>query len=396
MNHEHDDFSRRLASAQDAQIDALDLKRQVRDRVLSGAKPRIDRSPRRWWLATGAATVGTLAVAAAALFIVTSGSTEITATQGGAALEVGAWIDASDELAKIDFSDGTVVTLDPGSTARLAAIDEHGAHLMLEKGTADLDVVHTGEADWRVQAGPYTIQVTGTAFETTWEPEQENFHVQMREGSVLVTGPGLPDGGQPVSGVSSLNRSRPEVAVNVVPEPQGEAEVVVEAPVAPTPKAAPGIAEEAETWLDRYKARDYAGAIELANADLSSVLADSSASELANLADAGKLAKNASVEKQALDAVRSRFAGTTEAANAALELGRLSERQGDWSGAATWYGTAHTEKSGYGSMALGLQMTALSQAGDVKAAKQAANEYLEAYPTGSYATKAKELAKRKR
>lgn len=395
MSNSFDNFTHRMAQAQDEQIAALDLEARVRDRVLSGAKPRANRSSRGW--VAGGTVVTLVAAAAAAVVFVDFGPDRITAIHDGTQLEVGAWIDAKTAPEQLDFSDGTVITLDQGSAVRVAAMTERGAHLMLERGTADLEVVHTGEADWTVQAGPYTIEVTGTAFQTSWDPDQQRIAVQMRDGSIVVTGPGLDPGGQDVSGVGSLTwPPDEEVTLNTV---DGEADEVVEEP-APVEQAAPaGTAEPVADWFDEYKARDYAAAMELARSSgIDALVASETANRLLGLADLAKQTGDTKAQVQVLEGLRSRYAGTNDAARAALELGRIHDKQGDHGAAAGWYRKAHDEslEARNGEIALGLHMTALANAADGKAAKQAAIEYLEKYPAGSYVAKAKELAKRKR
>jgi len=86
------------------------------------------------------------------------------------------------------FSDGTQATLSPGAQVRVAERTRLGARFVLGDGALGLAVVHTGRADWRVDAGPYEVVVTGTKFDVRWSRRDETFSLRLREGSVVVRG----------------------------------------------------------------------------------------------------------------------------------------------------------------------------------------------------------------
>ena len=62
------------------------------------------------------------------------------------------------------FADGTVIALARGTKGRLAAVDGRGAHVAIADGTASVNVVPKPHARWRVDAGPFVINVHGTVF----------------------------------------------------------------------------------------------------------------------------------------------------------------------------------------------------------------------------------------
>ncbi|WP_420894985.1 FecR domain-containing protein, partial [Sorangium cellulosum] len=103
---------------------------------------------------------------------------------------VGAWIaaPAAAEL-PIRFSDGSLLRLAPGGRARVASVDANGAEIALERGALDVAVVHRGGTRWRVRVGPFQVHVTGTRFETRWDPVTERFEVALIEGAITVSGP---------------------------------------------------------------------------------------------------------------------------------------------------------------------------------------------------------------
>src|SRR5690606_23370378 len=87
------------------------------------------------------------------------------------------------------FSDGSAVRLAPGSRGRMPELAAHGAHVSLDEGSASLEVVHREATDWTVHAGPFLVQVVGTAFDVAWDDDGAVFELAVREGSVWAEGP---------------------------------------------------------------------------------------------------------------------------------------------------------------------------------------------------------------
>jgi hypothetical protein len=85
------------------------------------------------------------------------------------------------------FSDGTQVSLDPGSRVRVLPF-ARGAELSLDDGAATLAVVHRARARWAVLAGPFRVEVTGTHFSIRWTKPRQVLDVAVQEGEVRVSG----------------------------------------------------------------------------------------------------------------------------------------------------------------------------------------------------------------
>lgn len=99
------------------------------------------------------------------------------------------------ETGNITFSDGSTIALRGGSRGRLAVpARPSSAQLILESGTADLDVVHGHDTRWAVEAGPFRVEVKGTQFRVSWSPARRHFRLQMQRGEVLVSGRAVPGG----------------------------------------------------------------------------------------------------------------------------------------------------------------------------------------------------------
>jgi len=93
------------------------------------------------------------------------------------------------EDTKIRFSDGSEVSLDRGAEAKVASVDAHGARVNLRHGEAHLEVVKQHDTQWYVDAGPYSVHVTGTAFDVSWSEKDRVFELSLQHGSVVVNGP---------------------------------------------------------------------------------------------------------------------------------------------------------------------------------------------------------------
>jgi len=94
------------------------------------------------------------------------------------------------QLSLLRFSDGTKVTADIGSRLRVAELFPKGATVLVEKGQADVRVIHRDrDTHWSVAAGPFSVSVTGTHFGIGWDPAQEKLVVALYEGHVEIKGP---------------------------------------------------------------------------------------------------------------------------------------------------------------------------------------------------------------
>src|SRR6185369_17528659 len=105
--------------------------------------------------------------------------------------------------ATVRFTDGTAILVGQRTAARVTARTPRGATFRLEHGRAALAVVHRPAADWRVEAGPFEIAVTGTHFDVRWSEDRDSLEVVMRSGSTIVRG-SLAGAGIPLHGGQRL------------------------------------------------------------------------------------------------------------------------------------------------------------------------------------------------
>jgi hypothetical protein len=318
------------------------------------------------------------------------------------------------------------VDLGGGARGRVARTTADGADVVLEAGRAHVRVVHReaglvgarlGRATrWSVDAGPYAVHVTGTEFTVAWSPSGESLDVWMKEGRVVVTGPGrsAPDGVALVTGqhlraqqgalvidastAPALDQPAdeepapaPEPTTSATPAPTGGGGGHALLP--PDGSAAPGAAQ---SWSKLVAAGKYQDVLQDANDEgVDRALASRGAGDLRALGDAARYSGNAALATRAYTTIRARFPSSGEARTAAFLLGRLAEEQmHSPSAALRWYDTylAEAPSGAFAGDALGRKMILTSHSGGAAAARPLAQEYLRRFPNGSYASAAKNLA----
>lgn len=361
-------------------------------------------APRRAWRSGWVAGAAALASAAAvgAVWLLTSGSQTITFEVAGGKLGRDGRVIA-DDATRIRFSDGSEAKLERGSEAQIENLTEHGAEVVLKRGKMRVSIAKKPQAAWTVEAGPYDVQVTGTAFDVSWSNQAQAFDLRMESGAVIVTGPlavsGIPlRAGQHMFGGVAEGRLTVEGGATAearrAPSAGADAQAVP-APPQPAPNAAtpgprPGAASH--SWT-RQVAQGHFNAV-LAEAEqrgLDRTLGSGSLEELAALADAARYAGRSAVAKRVLLAERQRFAGSGPARDAAFFLGRIAEDSGG--GAIEWYEryVVESPRGPYASQAFGRKMMLLYKQRGAAAAKPVASDYLKRYPNGPYAAAARKI-----
>jgi TolA-binding protein len=246
-------------------------------------------------------------------------------------------VQAAATEAPLQFVDGTRVVLMPQATVELRAVSAHGATMALERGTLDVDVVHTDDSRWDVIAGQFDIHVTGTRFHATWDPQSKQLTVAMAEGTVRVSGPCVDE---------ALPAPRTKVFTCEPPSAAPSGAIASRPPLAPTESAA----------------------------------------SLLDLADTARLSGDAEGARRLYERVRERFPRTDGAAKAAFLLGRMAEANGAADDAVRSYASAMNESpdGAFAQDALGRTMELEQRRGNAARARALAGEYLSRHPNGPY------------
>ncbi len=101
--------------------------------------------------------------------------------------QVGAWLPSTTDLPVV-FSDGTSLTFDRDSVAKVSAVTATGAEVEIPEGRVRAAVVHTTRSRWIMTVGPFAVHVTGTRFDASWNARDRIFTLDLQEGSVMVDG----------------------------------------------------------------------------------------------------------------------------------------------------------------------------------------------------------------
>lgn len=340
-----------------------------------------------------------LAVAAAllCLWVVREGGREapLTAQVGDRPYAAGSWLGAKQEPVTLAFSDRSRVVLAPRASARLVQVEAGRVELGLERGRLDLDVAHLPDRTWRVVAGPFTVDVLGTAFSVEWQPELLTLTVAVTRGSVHVSGGSLPAEGSRLHADQRL-----EVRDASAPAVAAEAIVAqIEAPELPAARPEPPRARPEPAWRRSLDAGDHAAAIAaLEREGLAAQLARLDADDLDRVAHGARLIGAAGPAREALLTLRRRFPRDPRARTAAFLLGRVAlDLAGEPTEAAAWFST-YLQQQPNGPLAeeaRGRLLLLWRDAGDEARARAAAQDYLEHHPDGSRAAQARALIDRR-
>lgn len=412
------ELGNRVRIEQDALLGADHSLGAVRSRVLGLER----RSPRVSFQRPGLPVAGALGAVAAAMFgvhLLRPAPLRVTTATDHHAVRVGDWIRAGASKVPLDFSDGTSITLDPGSRARLEAVDAAGAGLAIETGHAELKVVPGRGGRWHLSVGPFGVDVTGTEFDIAWNPEAEELTLNMHEGKVMVSGCVLGDGRPLLAGehltascrdrrfqvvrpntalsdhAPSADLAAPaESAVAAATSPHTAADAL-SAPALSTPQHPDTPLLAPDSWQALARAGKYKAAFAAANsAGFELEVARSSAEELSLLGDVARFGGSTDSALKAYLNLRRRFPHTPLSANAAFAIGRMEfDQRGAFTEAERWFANYLAEQP-HGPLAreaLGRRMEALDRAGNIDAARAVAQSYKSSYPRGPHMRLAERL-----
>lgn len=393
-----------------AELVALARRELHGDSVLSDAAgfARLEQrmqAPRRGWQhgwVAGALALASAAALAGVVFITHDDA--ITFQVAGGALSRDGRIVGADATS-IRFSDGSEAKLSRGAEASIENLTEHGAAVVLKRGSMRVHIAKKPQAAWTVAAGPYDVRVTGTAFDVSWSAQAQTFDLRMQSGAVIVTGPLAPSGislkaGQHLFGGVAEGRLTVEGngAPSVPPRPAVatlEPALEPKTPTNSSPSAnvpSPRGNAEPHAWTRQVAQGNFTAVLDEAEQrGLERILTGSSLEELAALADAARYAGRAAVAKRVLLAERQRFPNSGPARDAAFFLGRIAEDGAG--GAVEWYEryVQESPRGPYASQALGRKMMLLYKQRGAAAAMPVAAEYLSRFPNGPYAAAARKL-----
>jgi transmembrane sensor len=402
------ELGRRVAAVQDAWLERASPLDSARDGFLLRAGG-VRRSRRALWLAVAAVALGALLSAGVIMGpkLLFAPRPVLALVKNQAAAQ-GSWIhSAANERLPIEFSDGSRMTLEPGSRVRLAELRPVGATLAVESGALEVAVKHNQKTDYRLSLGPFLVRVTGTRFKVNFSPDQDLLRLTMTEGTVVVSGCALGDP-RPLRAGESLTASCRDGHFEIS---RGQSATESEPTVAPPPATPPasepsresepralgrlGRTEHDTSWQALARAGKFDKA--LSSVDASGFLSECervTGEELALLADIARLNARPQQAIQALTALRRRFPGSQRAGVAAFNIARVHfDQRGAYDEAVRWFRTYLREQPSGPLVreAQGRLMEALYRSGDREGAVRLAEEYLAQNPNGPHARAARAL-----
>ena len=410
LAHGFEDLGEHVRRAQDLRLDGDLSLGAVRACFLTSgrrAPSKLARVLQRGLLLAAAVGAVGVVVALGGTRLLRPAPLGVTAGVDHHVVGVGDWIRVRNAAQSLDFSDGTSITLDPGSRGRLEAVDAAGARLTIESGHADVKVVPGRNGRWHLNLGPFGVDVTGTEFDIGWNPDAEELSLVMREGKVMVSGCVLGDGRPLLAGehlTASCRDRRFEVvrpksqvedssppAREPLPEPITQASPAVASRSDGAPPAQLG----ASSWQALARAGKYKPALSaLDAAGVELELARASAEDLSLLGDVTRFGGRVEASLEAYRTLRRRFHHTPLAANAAFAIGRIQfDQRGAFADAERSFARylAEAPRGALAREALGRRMEALDRTGNHDAARSVAASYQKSYPRGPHIRLAERL-----
>jgi hypothetical protein len=334
-------------------------------------------------LALVSVTVFCAAIAASAAVLVGGRATNVAPVASASVPSA-----STSEPTRISLPDGSTIVLAQGARGHVRDVTADGATLVLDEGTATVDVIHRPGVSWSVIAGPYRVWVTGTTFDVAWKAEPAQLRVAMKTGTVRVTGPELGDG-QPVGVGEPITFSPTSAPPTAPPESVSGRETSARPP--------PREAHREPPWTELVDHGEHELVLKKAEAmGVADVLATRGEADLMALADAARFSGRKPLARDALLAVRRRFPGGGRAATATFLLGKLDDEAGRPSDAAGWY-ERYLDEARSGPLVMEASARAIAawkRAGDTPRARAAAESYLRRFPDGPSASAAREILDR--
>lgn len=334
--------------------------------------------------------------------------------EGGRVIQGGYLSESGGQGIRLFFDDGSQCALTPGGRGRLRFDHAAGARLVLERGSASLQITPTTEPRWSVESGPFLVTVKGTDFTVGWDQTSEHFELSLRKGRVAVSGP--------VVGDDFIVRPGQKLSVSL---PRAETVITEERPTGPAVAAAPSLAAPVDAskapaalaaasgsaatptpssstlsqpqrrWREALAKGEWDRILAEAERDGSkATLETAPGDDLFALADAARYRRRLELAQSALLAHRRRFPASPRAAEAIFLLGRVAELGSAGRATALQRYDEYLSRAPtgtYAAEALGRKMTLLNEAGEAHKARSMAEDYLRRFPHASYAGAARTL-----
>lgn len=294
------------------------------------------------------------------------------------------------------FSDSSVIELRPYTTLRVSLVEGGAVVARLVQGALEANVHHHDRTDYRFLAGDYEVQVVGTAFDLSFEPEPARFDLNLREGRVVVAD----RAGQKrfVGAGEQLHLPAGEGTRVASKGPDGQEEVDLATLESSGAEAAGEAAGKqtaiAPSYKDLARRGQFQAIVTAARrTGIDRVLSAKGPSELHELGQAARYTGQTALAEKVFSHLASHHGRSPEGRSAAFFRGRLAEDGGRFQQAQQHYRAYLAQGGGsYAAEALGREMTLVQKTAGAAAAQPLAAEYLRRFPRGAYRDLARTLA----
>jgi hypothetical protein len=310
------------------------------------------------------------------------------------------FVETDDDKATIRFDEGSIITVSPETGMRVLQTQPRGVALSVERGRIHCNVVHKQATEWTVRAGPFDIRVTGTQFETEWQPRPGRFELTLIEGSVEVSGPEIAGkqhvaagerlvvdvgwGTKTLAGRGTLLAAGLEHLEAIGVPDAGS--VVASAAASTGESKTESKPLNAPSWESLAATGRYREAVsEIRATGIEAVIEGSNGAKLRLLADTLRMAGAPELAKNALLVLRERHGVRTETA---FLLGKIAADHSNVPAEALKWFEAYLREEPEGALreqALGRCLELEHHVGGQRRTLERAQRYLASYPKGVYA-----------
>lgn len=387
-----DDYSDELArGSKERTWQRIELKQRLTQRHSGWVRSRARTSVPRLF----AYGMAALSVACLCVFLLWPEPESFGFTVTGAQLDNG-WVNTKEESARLDFTDGSRLSVDEETSVHVNVLGEHSALTRLARGSVRVAVEHREHTNWTFLAGPYEVQVEGTTFDLSWQDER--LQLSMLEGKVRVVGPDQQEWVLTQGEVLVTPQLEASVAETALPDRakgdgvETEAEHVEQDATEADESSAVASRSPNGAWGKLLVDGRFGEIVAAAERrGVNRTLKTRSTSDLVALGQAARYVGKAKLAEDSWQAIRRRAPGSQSAQKAAFFMGRIMEQQGRSGDAIRWFARYREESpSGvYAGQALGRQLVLTAGQGKSARAMTLAREYLDRYASGPYASAAR-------
>ncbi len=116
---------------------------------------------------------------------------------------LGRWVVAPRQRSEtVSFSDGSNISLAPGTRLRVLSTSYRGSACVLDSGATRLSIFGSGRTEYLIAAGPFVLLVAKGQAEFSWDSENALLGITVHQGKVVLSGCQFGAGSSLITGMS--------------------------------------------------------------------------------------------------------------------------------------------------------------------------------------------------